>query len=605
MTAPGGTSSDPPASTTPTRPNSMKRYGPIIAIVAVIAVVAVVAVVAGRGSSDSSSTASGPTGTNPGAAGVSNLAAVPMTYDEAKAQGKETATTWADDCDTTTAKIKMPSVYAPPCLPKFAGDNGGATSPGVTKDEITIVNYVASTNGDLNSLLAGQIDTPEATLATGTAYINMLSDLFQTYGRKINFVNFNSQGAADDATAAQADAVSIAEKYHPFASINGPALTPAYAEELARRKIICIGCGGALPDQFYQDHQPYIWGAQPSAEEFLVNVGDFVSKDLLGHKAVNAGDPDLQAKDRVFGTVNFEQDPPVFTSINDALAKCGNTAGYQAADTETYLFDIAKMPERATTIVAKMKDAGVTTILFLGDPIMPIYLTQAAEAQNYHPEWIVTGTALTDTTTLGRFYNPDQWKHAFGLSNLAARTNQDQQEAYRLHQWYYGQKPVAAGTSGVIYPPLSQILTGIYMAGPNLTPETFKAGLFHLPEAGGGPTTPHVSYGDHGYFKELNPDTCKQGQPRPDYLGIDDVTQIWWDATATGPDEQGKSDKPGMYRYVDMGKRYLPGQLPAGEPKAFDPTNTITIYDTVPAADQPPSYPSPNKPLPPAPAAGT
>jgi hypothetical protein len=47
-----------------------------------------------------------------------------------------------------------------------------------------------------------------------------------------------------------------------------------------------------------------------------------------------------------------------------------------------------------------------------------------------------------------------------------------------------------------------------------------------------------------------------------------------------------------------MGKRYLPGQLPAGEPKVFDPTNTATIYTTIPDSDRAPTYPSPNKPLP-------
>src|SRR5262249_46348707 len=161
---------------------------------------------------------------------------------------------------------------------------------------------------------------------------------------------------------------------------------------------------------------PYIWGDQPSPEEFLVNVSDFVGKDLVGHKAKYAGDPDLQNKDRVIGTVNFEQDPPVFGALTDLVNKCGAKSGFQAADQETYLFNIPQMPDRATAIIAKLKAAGVTTVVFLGDPVMPIYLTKAATAQNYHPEWIITGTVLTDSTVLGRFYDQDQWKHAFGLS---------------------------------------------------------------------------------------------------------------------------------------------------------------------------------------------
>ena len=41
-----------------------------------------------------------------------------------------------------------------------------------------------------------------------------------------------------------------------------------------------------------------------------------------------------------------------------------------------------------------MKSAGVTTIVFMGDPLMPIYLTKAASDQNYHPVvWQPTVTA--------------------------------------------------------------------------------------------------------------------------------------------------------------------------------------------------------------------
>jgi hypothetical protein len=46
-----------------------------------------------------------------------------------------------------------------------------------------------------------------------------------------------------------------------------------------------------------------------------------------------------------------------------------------------------------------------------------------------------------------------------------------------------------------------------------------------------------------------------------------------------------------MYRYVDMGKRFLPGQFPPGEPPNFDPANTVTVYDKLPPQDQYPSYP--------------
>ena len=53
----------------------------------------------------------------------------PMTTLKAKLQGK-TNIDFGPNCDTTTGRVKIPSVYSPPCVQPFTGKNGGATSPG-------------------------------------------------------------------------------------------------------------------------------------------------------------------------------------------------------------------------------------------------------------------------------------------------------------------------------------------------------------------------------------------------------------------------------------------------------------------------------------------
>ena len=50
----------------------------------------------------------------------------------------------------------------------------------------------------------------------------------------------------------------------------------------------------------------------------------------------------------------------------------------------------------------------------------------------------------------GRTYDPAQWRHAFGVSNLSARTPREISGSYMLHQWYFGRPPTAAKTSAVI-----------------------------------------------------------------------------------------------------------------------------------------------------------
>src|SRR6266436_6370834 len=78
----------------------------------------------------------------------------PMTPLKAKLQGK-TNVDFGPNCDTTTGRVKIPSVYAPPCVQPFTGKSGGATSPGVTNNEIKIVVY--NTDPQKDPLVAGQL----------------------------------------------------------------------------------------------------------------------------------------------------------------------------------------------------------------------------------------------------------------------------------------------------------------------------------------------------------------------------------------------------------------------------------------------------------------
>jgi hypothetical protein len=195
---------------------------------------------------------------------------------------------------------------------------------------------------------------------------------------------------------------------------------------------------------------------------------------------------------------------------------------------------------------------------------------------------MITGSVLTDTSFFARLYDQDQWSHAFGVSYLAARTPEELGEAYRMYEWQFNRTPEAEGTYGVIYLPIRIMYLAYHMAGGVLTPESVRAGMYSVPLQGrGGITTIARSFGDKGLWiwKE-------------DPVEYDDVTEIWWDRNARGEDEIGQ-DGNGLYRYVDGGKRYLPGEHPTTEPKAFDPKGTVTIYEKPPPQDARPCYPSP------------
>jgi hypothetical protein len=127
---------------------------------------------------------------------------------------------------------------------------------------------------------------------------------------------------------------------------------------------------------------------------------------------------------------------------------------------------------------------------------------------------------------------------------------------------------------------VEELFGGIQAAGPKLNAANFRDGLFSLEPTSGHLTAAGVSFGNHGIWPDV------------DFNAIDDFTEVWWDPTATGPDEIRKSDKPGMYQYSDGGKRYLPGEW-TSDTKAFEPNGAKTIYDSPPSGEQPKQYPSP------------
>ena len=88
-----------------------------------------------------------------------------------------------------------------------------------------------------------------------------------------------------------------------------------------------------------------------------------------------------------------------------------------------YALDPATLQETAANAIAQLKQAGVTTVIFAGDPVAPRDFTREATKQEYFPEWFLNISALVDTNVFARTYDQEQWQHAFGLTALAARVD--------------------------------------------------------------------------------------------------------------------------------------------------------------------------------------
>jgi hypothetical protein len=552
----------------------LRRYGPLAAILVVLAVVAGVLVFAG-GDDDGDDEAS-TTGEETGGApeGV-------LSFQDAEDQGRLDEVTFPDGCDEERGRVAIPSYFAPPCYANIEGDNGGDTATGVTGDSIKVVAYIAIDDDPILDLITGAVgieDTGDEAAATYQDYRDLYQTYYQTYGREVEVVEYRATGTAIDEEAARADAQAIAEM-QPFAVWGGPVLTSAFADELSARQVICIGClGGGLPE-WYDERSPYVINVGKMADQTRLTFVEYITKKLAGRNAVHAGDEAMHDQERVFGSVNLEISEETAT-LAENFQNDLEEEGVEVAERVSYAFDPGRLQEQADQIMARMKAAGVTTILFRGDPVAPANLTQAATAQDYFPEWVVDGANLVDSTVFARTYDDEQWSHAFGVSGLTARADPLEQNYNYIYRWWTGEEPPARDTNPVLYPQPSLFFGALQVAGPNLTPETFRDGLFNLPATEPAITNPLISFGDKDIW------------PYTDYNGVDDATEIWWDPDEQGPDEIDR-DGTGMWRYVDGGKRYLYGEWTDDESKVFQEEGSIAILEDPPEDEQPPDYPSP------------
>lgn len=573
----------PASSTSPGAKSSsaLKKWGPIAAIVAVIAVVVIVITTSGGGDSDSGDAVSPGDSVSetvtPDTAGDGSWT-YPLSYPQAEEMGIEDTIEWGERCDTERGRLAVVDFFAPFCMAPFEGDNGGATSTGVTAETITIVHYQGPDNDPIIGYITDAVKVDDTNAQEFDTVANLLpyyEQFYEFYGRKVEIVRYESTGLATDEVTARADAQRIVEEYKPFAVIGGPALTNAFADELAARDVTCISCGGGS-SAWYAERDPYVWGIDGGAAQKQVHVAEFIGKQLAGKPAVHAGDEFVDTV-RKFGLVYVEGSSES-KILADQMVERLDAVGARPAEVLPYVLDPGSIQQTASQIIAKLKASGVTTVILSTDPVAPRDFTREATAQEYFPEWIVAAATLTDTTAFGRSYDQQQWAHAFGVTSLAVRLNPDISGIYSVYKWFTGEEPPAGDSMGVFMPPFQLLFSALQSTGPNLTSENLAAAIrsFQTDKA---ISQPWLSWGDHDIWDE------------PDYNGIDDATLFWWDPEAEGPDEIRKVGK-GMIVYVDGGKRYLPGEW-GDEDRLFVKDGGVSIYDAPPEGEEPPSYPSP------------
>ena len=547
------------------RGGALRRWGPLGVVIALVAVVAGVAFIGGDDGDEGG-------GTTPTAEGPVERPEGAISWSMAQEQGLDVE--FPDTCDRETGQIAIPFFFRSECFAD-AESNGGETARGVTGDTIKVVAWIPAEDDPVRSLLLDRIgfDATNAEIReTYEGYVEIFQRHYQTYGRQIELQFLEASGSILDSTASRADAVRAAEEMGAFAVLGGPLIGSAWTDELHARGVVCIACPGI------SDGEPTVFSLPPSSGQIRTHVAAYVGAKLAGGRAEFAGE-DLREKDRVFGHLALGMSEGDARGA-DVLEEQLLDEGVSLAEQILYPLDPGRAAELATNAVTRMQTAGVTTVLLQADPILLPAFTQEATKQGWFPEWVLGGAPFVDATVFARTFDQQQWEHAFGISYFPPQVAEEVNPPVALYEWYHGERPAVEGTIPLLllYPQVALFFTGLEYAGPELTVDTFHDGLFLMPPTPRAVTQPSVSYGEQRWSE-------------PDYAGIDDMVELWWDPEARGPDEAGDEGE-GMYRYGDGAQRRLADEW-TGDLLAFEREGSVTIIEDLPEGEEPPDYPSP------------
>jgi len=466
--------------------------------------------------------------------------------------------TWPDGKVTQTFDPQ-----SPPCIATYddTKGNGGATSPGVTATEIRVA-----------------LPTTDAALSTWPnikPLVDFFNTRFQLYGRtiKLQFCDngAGASGEADQVAHAAEAAAGCGNGIKPFASTfyrqnNGAYYMPAMG---CRHKTIVVGSYSPYDKKFLERCAPYQYQYPMEVDEEFANVGEWICNRLAGKTARWADGNDgstpprqMNQLPRKFGIMlaPFTSVDPVarldaLDPIRNRMRACGVEVPRERViiNPVTALFD----PSSAQNAVLQMRNAGVTSIICMCNFFSFGSLQRGADASAYQPEWITSTFGLNDVNssfTLGAG-PPSQMQNTFGIT-FHPRIVHPLLNPYNVAV-QEGDPSVAPDTLSTVegrlevYRALLVLASGIQMAGPKLTVETFRDGLRKT-------AFPNPFYRTMAGAVDVRPDG---------YSLTADGAEWYFDPDARGPFSD--SSKPGTVCYLYGGKRRVLGGWPRGDAPFF------------------------------------
>ncbi|HEV2370073.1 MAG TPA: hypothetical protein VGR90_09360, partial [Acidimicrobiales bacterium] len=427
--------------------------------------------------------------------------------------------------------------------------------------------YLAQGNAQVNAILQtqGLAATTEQTCEDLRSFTTEVNKRWNLYGR--HFVSLNGPGNHSGPASVQANGggsctfpffqgqcsltppdppceraeADLIASMHP-AMVLAPTADPAFYNQLGKDQIPVWG-GETEPDSYHTGVAPFYWDVFESGTLTAQMDAEYWCKKLNGKRVQWAGaapgdvmtfngiaqPPPVRKLAIVYPATNG--DPTYKISVDLELSLVNGKecapAGGQAIEI-AYQSDINTAQTQSNTIVAELKQQHITDVEAFGDPIAPVFFSNTADSQNYHPEVFMSGMGLIDYDVLGQLYNHNVWKNAFGPSSLFDNVPFAQSEGAKAWADAGNSGPPPDQTLNLAWAYFSAMGTSFQMAGPNANPGTIRDGLWSLPPRGGDQHHTLLS------FKGV-------------YTGIQDMREVWW----CGTQNSIINNHPGAYVSVD------------------------------------------------------
>lgn len=459
--------------------------------------------------------------------------------------------------------------YAPPCTPGPVGPaaypNAGATYPGVTKNSITIVDYVSDYGAEVNTILQaeGLLETYQDAQTVDKAWQSFINSHYVLWGRQVHIITYQGQcqSVPPNYACLEAEMNTIVSTYHPYAVYWDTTLCSACFATLAADKVVSFG-GDGFSDAFTNANAPYFYSPFESSTHMEQAFADWYCNQMQGpvqfapdkNPAQN-----FQGQKRVLGIISTN-DPDNENTVKQVLVPalkrgCGVTVNH------FYFYD------QNINTAAQQVEAGIsamdtstnpaTDVLCLCDEVAPQFLYQGEQQHNYWPENLLADVQSMTLDSSSQNYEAGannssslacptpsvgcEYNDAFGLSAYGPQEPQNNNAGTRTFKLGGGTSlPITGVEANIIWESYNMIASLIENTGPDLTPARMQAAAPSMGTIGGG-TTGHAMVG----FSAGN------------YNWTQDAEVAYWDPARTSS----YNGQPGTMVPIE-GTRFLPGQYP-------------------------------------------